>query len=275
MTVSRREFIELLGGLIGGGVLALSEYSRAGAAVRCLAAVACGPTDVGRRVLANVGAFNTTSPERFHFDEGKYGHRLREIERPDWQATNRHLPIAIPAEVRNRPGERSPDALAEVVAYTGFKHPRYVAQPGERASMCNIAAWDWSRALRVHLPHWMGETEMSANMLARWIAAPTAGGAHGEGWQSVNSTVAQLLADRGVPVFALAENPSPGRHGHVALVYPREAEARSMVGVGEPIFATVKSGRGRRSNGIMGLSRAFRWLQPTYYVHRSDFIVHR
>lgn len=274
MTLSRREFIELMGGLIGGGVLALADFSEAEAAVRCLAA-ACGPTDLSVRLLAKLGAFNATSPDRFQFDEGKYGPRLREIERPEWKATNRHLPIAIPSEVRNRPGERSPEALAAVVAYTGFEHPRYVAQPGERASMCNIAAWDWSRGLQVHLPHWMGETEMSANMLARWIAQPGAGGVYGEGWQPVDARAAQLLADRGVPVFALAENPSPGRHGHVALVYPREPEDRALAGAGTPVFATVKSGRGRRSNGIMGLSSAFRWLAPSYYVHRSDFVVHR
>jgi hypothetical protein len=121
----------------------------------------------------------------------------------------------------------------------------------------------------------MGETEMSANMLFRWVSHPQAGGVHGEGWQPVEAITAQLLANRGVPVFALAENPRPNRHGHVAMVYPTFPTVRSARGEAHPHFATVKNGRSRTSNGIKSLRDTFRWMTPTYFVHKSDFIVHR
>jgi hypothetical protein len=139
--------------------------------------------------------------------------------------------------------------------------------------MCNIAAWDWSRALQVHLPHWMGETELSTNMLFRWISHPEAGGVRGEGWQSINATVAQLLANLGIPVFALAQNPNPARRGHVALVYPKDPIVRSWSGDIEPTFASVSNGRRWGSNGIKGLNSTFRRLSPTYFVHKIDFVV--
>jgi hypothetical protein len=233
------------------------------------------PDEEAERILAAAGRFNDLSPGRFVFDENKYSPLKREIAPPDWSATNRHLPIKIAPEVINRPGERSPEALIRVVDYTRFYNPRYVAEPGERVTMCNIAAWDWSRALRVHLPHWMGETEMSANMLFRWVSHPQAGGVYGEGWQPVDALAAQLLANRGVPVFALAENPRPKRHGHVAMVYPNIPATRSQGGEVRPHFATVRNGRSWASNGVKALGDTFRWMAPTYFVHKSDFIVHR
>jgi hypothetical protein len=224
------------------------------------------------KVLEETGYFNSISPKAFMFDENKYSPQKRELDPSEWDRTNRHLPIKIDPTVINRPGERSPQALIRVVAYTPFQNPRYVAARGERATMCNIAAWDWSRALRLHLPHWIGETEMSANMLYRWISHPQAGGVYGEGWQPVKAKPAQLLANRGIPVFALAESLVPGRHGHVAMVYPKNQADQSEAG---PYFATVNNGRSRGGNGIKNLASTFRRLTPTYYVHNHDFIVHR
>jgi hypothetical protein len=200
---------------------------------------------------------------------------MRNLEPSEWNRTNRHLPIKIDPEVVNKPGQRSPQALKRAVAYIPFRSPRYVAAPGERVSLCNIAAWDWSRALQVHLPHWKGDTEMSANMLFRWINHPQAGGVFGEGWQPVEAEAAQLLANRGVPVFALVENTTPGRHGHVALVYPSDTAAQSDVNPADIRFATVTNGRSRRGNGIRSLQDTFRWRTPTYFVHNSDFILNR
>jgi hypothetical protein len=137
--------------------------------------------------------------------------------------------------------------------------------------MCNIAAWDWSRALQVHLPHWIGATEMSANMLFRWISQPQAGGIYGEGWQPIKQKAAQLLANRGIPVFALVENSTPGRHGHVCMVYPSPTKNPDV----EPLFASVSNGRSRGGNGIKSLSNTFRWRSPTYFVHKLDFIVYQ
>ncbi len=225
------------------------------------------------QVLAEIGAFPAPPARPAHFDEGKYAPLKRQLEPSEWTQHNRHLPIKLDPALVNRPGERSPAALEGAVAYTPFNSPRYVSQPGERASMCNIAAWDWSRLLQVHLPHWMGDTEMSANMLFRWISNPQAGGAQGEGWQPLPADAAQFLANRGVPVFALAENPAPGRHGHVALVYPVEPVKLTYRGRVEPYFATVTNGRWGR-NGIKPLSGTFRRFRPTYYVHKSDFVVH-
>jgi hypothetical protein len=227
------------------------------------------------RILGEIGYFNEISPDNFIFNENKYSMLQRELEPSVWSATTRHLPIKIDPEVINRPGERSAEALRQVIAYTGFDNPRYVAARGERVTMCNIAAWDWSRALQVHLPHWIGETETSANMLYRWISHKQAGGIYGEGWQPVNKRGAQLLADRGVPVFALAENTRPGRHGHVALVYPKKSSDGENQRSEELYFASVANGRSRGGNGIKGFGRTFPWLKPTYFVHKHDFIVYQ
>lgn len=227
------------------------------------------------RVLKEIGYFNKISPKYFVFDENKYSPPKRQLEPSEWDSTNRHLPIKIDPSVINKPGERSPQALKQVVEYTQFHSPRYVAAPGERITMCNIAAWDWSRALQLHLPHWIGETEMSANMLFRWISHPQAGGIYGEGWQPVYSNAAQLLANRGIPVFALAENSVPGRHGHVSLVYP---SITTILGNNHDVgllFATINNGRSRNGNGIKNLQNTFRWMKPTYFVHNNDFIVYR
>lgn len=299
MAITRRAFLQFMGCLVGGWTMAVPRPPAIGSMARFLAGwgdlsspapgeqrspalegnpVQGGPGIIsaqeGRRLLAELGRYVESRPETFMFDESKYSPLKREIERSDWNATNRHLPIKLDPQVVNRPGERSPEALKEAVAYTGFYNPRYVALPGERASMCNIAAWDWSRALRVHLPHWIGETEMSANMLFRWISHSRAGGVHGEGWQPVSPTAAQLLANQGIPVFALVENPTPGRHGHVALVYPKTPVVRMSDGEVEPNFASVRNGRGRGGNGVMDLRATFRWLQPSYFVHQADFLVH-
>lgn len=227
------------------------------------------------RVLREIGYFTDISPETLVFDENKYSSPKRQLEPSEWASINRHLPIKIDPNVINKPGERDPQALKRVVEYTQFNTPRYVAAPGERISMCNIAAWDWSRVLRLHLPHWIGETEMSANMLFRWISHPQAGGIYGEGWQPVDSSAAQLLANRGIPVFALAESSVPGRHGHVSLVFPENLVLRTNQQDVGPYFATVTNGRSRGGNGIKNLRDTFRWLTPTYFVHKNDFIVYR
>jgi hypothetical protein len=223
------------------------------------------------RELDKIGRFSEISPRHFVFDENKYSSPKRKLPPAEWSDINRHIPIKIDLEVINKPGERSPAAIKRVVDYTQFNNPRYVAARGERVTMCNIAAWDWSRALQVHLPHWIGETEMSANMLTRWISHPQAGGTYGEGWQPIKARAAQLLANRGVPVFALAENPNPRRHGHVCMVYPSLTNDPAV----EPYFASVANGRSLGGNGIKTLRNTFRWLKPTYFVHKLDFIVHQ
>jgi hypothetical protein len=306
MDLSRREFVKLIGSLVGGWAISLPEGSDLGKIVKTWNALSThtgpnvaddstetyhlnpsrtmnpeneflyrerGPATDSKdlRVLQKVGHFSEISPRYYVFDENKYSSSKRKLAPSEWKSTNRHLPIKIEPSVINKPGERNPEALKRVVEYTQFHNPRYVAAPGERVTMCNIAAWDWSRALQVHLPHWIGETEMSANMLFRWISHPQAGGTYGEGWQPVNARVAQLLANRGIPVFALSENPNPRRHGHVCMVYPSLTDNPDL----EPYFATVANGRTRGGNGIKTLHNTFRWLTPTYFVHKLDFIVYQ
>lgn len=229
----------------------------------------------GLNELEKIGRFSEITPRYYIFDENKYSSPKRKLPPAEWKTTNRHIPIKIDPEVINKPGERSPAAIKQVIDYTQFNNPRYVAASGERVTMCNIAAWDWSRALQLHLPHWIGETEMSANMLFRWISHPQVGGVYGEGWQPVKQNAAQLLANRGIPVFALAENAVPGRHGHVSLVYPNISTLRENNNNVGPLFATVNNGRSRGGNGIKTLQNTFRWMNPTYFVHKNDFIVYR
>ncbi len=300
MNLSRREFIKLMGSLVGGWAIALPGQSN----LRKLVSTHADPTvaddladshpvnlspirdevkeifyrrerlaadskDLGE--LEKIGRFSEISSRYYVFDENKYSSSKRKLPPSEWKATNRHMPIKIDPQVINKPGERSPEAIKRVVEYTQFNTPRYVAARDERVTMCNIAAWDWSRALQVHLPHWIGETEMSANMLFRWVSHPQAGGVYGEGWQPIPARAAQLLANRGVPVFALAENPDPRRHGHVCMVYPSLTNDPAV----EPYFASVANGRSRGGNGIKTLRTTFRWLKPTYFVHKLDFIVHQ
>jgi hypothetical protein len=290
MDLSRREFVKLLGSLVGGLAITLPEGSDLGKITQIWKSLdthvdltfaddpekellyrerGIAPGSAGYHELEKFGRFNEINPRYYVFDENKYSSSKRKLPFAEWSATNRHIPIKIEPDVINKPGERSPQALKRVVEYTQFNNPRYVAAPGERVTMCNIAAWDWSRALQVHLPHWIGETEMSANMLFRWISHPQAGGLYGEGWQPVNARAAQLLANRGVPVFALAENPNPRRHGHVCMVYPSLTNDPAV----EPYFASVANGRSHGGNGIKTLRNTFRWLKPTYFVHKLDFIV--
>ncbi|MFN2212091.1 MAG: hypothetical protein ACK2UE_03385 [Anaerolineales bacterium] len=301
MNLSRKEFLNLAAGLIGGWALTwpkrsgisglaqrISEINEFGERLQRLGSEDLEaydreqdpgtPSRAGTKItepeLEKVGSFPDISSKYFVFDENKYSTPKRKLPRSEWTATNRHLPIKIAPEVVNKPGQRSPQALQRVVEYTQFQTPRYVAAPGERASMCNIAAWDWSRALQLHLPHWIGETEMSANMLFRWVSHPRAGGVFGEGWQPVNAEAARLLANRGIPVFALVENTHPRRHGHVAMVYPKNMVTAGQED-GDLFFATVTNGRSRGGNGIRSLESTFRSLKPTYFVHKFDFIVHQ
>jgi hypothetical protein len=296
MDLSRREFVKLLGSLVGGWAISLPQGTATSTQADHASADATAEnhyinpspaTDPekdllyqkrglangsnGLRELEKVGRFSEITPRYYVFDENKYSSPKRKLDPSEWDETNRHLPIKIDPDVINKPGERSPAAIKQVVDYTQFNNPRYVAAPGERVTMCNIAAWDWSRALQVHLPHWIGETEMSANMLFRWISHPQAGGIYGEGWQPIKAKIAQLLANQGIPVFALAENPNPRRHGHVCMVYPSLTNDPAV----EPYFASVANGRSRGGNGIKTLSNTFRWLTPSYFVHKLDFIVYQ
>ncbi len=286
MGISRREFLNFIGIFAGGyvismpreGILAEIGLDIVGPMVqKCVDPDewSLPHVDPGQRLLQRIGQFSEINPASFVFDENKYTQSKRQIKPDEWAATNRHLPIQFAPEVINKPGERSPEAMRRVIAYTQFDNPRYVAAAGERVTMCNIAAWDWSRALQVHLPHWIGETEMSANMLFRWISNSQAGGIYGEGWQPVNSQAAQFLANRGVPVFALAENPTPRRHGHVCMVYPEALAKQAGVVDGGPYFATVANGRSHGGNGIKNIGSTFRRLNPTYFVHKHDFILYQ
>jgi hypothetical protein len=301
MTLSRRDFLSLAGQLVGGWLLVWSQQSSLQDRAQMLADMGelaerlehlgfedleaydrdRAPASSGRAnarliepELMEIGHFNEISPRAYSFDENKYAPSRRKLAPGEWDRTNRHMPIKIDQEVINKPGERSPEALQRVVEYTRFNTPRYVAAPGERVSMCNIAAWDWSRALQLHLPHWIGETEMSANMLFRWVSHPQAGGVYGEGWQPVGIQAAKLLANHGIPVFALAENPQPGRHGHVAMVYPNK-NLTGSANTDSVYFASVANGRSRGGNGIKKLESTFRWLKPTFFVHKADFILFR
>jgi len=304
MTTSRREFLKLFSSLVGGWALftpmpsilrhtarKLVEMSdlisddspfnvdvidTPGGGVSNPSKSSNTSTSVDdENVLDEFGYINPIAPLGFVFDDNKYSPKKPKIMPSDWDTHNRHLPIYIKQHVINKPGERNPEALKRVVAYTPFNSPRYVAAPGERVTMCNIAAWDWSRALQLHLPHWIGDTEMSANMLFRWISHSQAGGIYGEGWQPVPERAVRPLAQIGIPVFALAENPTPGRHGHVAMAYPKyETYVTSKHDPGI-YLASVNNGRRGSGNGIKHLRDTFKYLSPTFFVHKHDFIVYR
>lgn len=128
----------------------------------------------------------------------------------------RALPLSAPAP-------RTPEQLAAVIDSADVeRHPRY--QPGHGATWCNVALWDWTRALGCEIPHWVGEPphrrELSANGVCLWLRTI---GQH-QGWTRATADEAREHAALGGVSVVVWENPDG--HGHVAIVRPCEKEVR-------------------------------------------------
>jgi len=124
----------------------------------------------------------------------------------------------------NAPGERSPEALVQVLEALGVEtDPRYRAE-GPR-TWCNIANWDATRALGCEVPHWIGldgapakvgmGRELNANGSILWLRAM----GPRYGWRKAPEHLARVLAGEGKPVIVAWENKAGGS-GHVAMLLP-------------------------------------------------------
>ncbi len=143
--------------------------------------------------------------------------------------TNQKPWIPIDAPVQGKPGDRDPRLYEAAINQFGVENnPRYTAyQQGKGDTYCNIFMWDVTRSMGAEIPHWVdaqgnpgvvgqGNRELDANSSINWLQQ------HGpqHGWQAVDATTAQAMANQGHPVVATMHN--PGGIGHVAMVRPGE-----------------------------------------------------
>lgn len=133
--------------------------------------------------------------------------------------TNATIPLDAP--IKNGPGERSPEKLRAVVAqFDVVANPRYKQRDssgdGKRDTFCNIALWDFTRALGCEIDHYDAQgNERNANAVCVWLASPLGAKA---GWSLVDPMIAGSAAARGQPVVVAWANPKG--IGHVALLLP-------------------------------------------------------
>lgn len=144
------------------------------------------------------------------------------------------MPVScwIPSEaaVTNLPGDRSPEALRDVIdQFSVESSARY--QPRNGSTYCNIFLWDVTSALGCEIPHYVdsatgaprsypdvsGAWEMNANATHDWLL--NAGQEYG--WREISEAEAQALANAGQPVVSAWKNTSGGS-GHVQIVCPSE-----------------------------------------------------
>lgn len=108
------------------------------------------------------------------------------------------------------------------------KNPRLIPRDGN--TYCNIALWDFTRALGAEIPHWVdqqgrparpgepGAYELDANGVATWLER--CGGSYG--WWRSTPAGALEAANAGRPAVAVWFN--AGGIGHVAIVRPGLAD---------------------------------------------------
>jgi hypothetical protein len=138
------------------------------------------------------------------------------------------LPVSAP--ICGGAGQRSAPLLERIIAqFQVERNPRYeprdINGDGEEETWCNIALWDWTKALGAEIPHWVSTAgspvapgrgdELTANKTVRWLRD------HGAdyGWRPCKSAdAAAEHASAGRPVVAAWLN--EGGIGHVAIVRP-------------------------------------------------------
>lgn len=136
--------------------------------------------------------------------------------------------IPVTAPITSGPGDRRAPLLDLVIRqFQVAVNPRYRQnQQGAGETYCNIAVWDWTRALCAEIPHWVigdGEIsspgtgrELDANAVAAWLNR--CGPRHG--WTRCTAGEAHGAAMQGRPAVAVWQNPSG--IGHVAIIRPIE-----------------------------------------------------
>ena len=142
---------------------------------------------------------------------------------------------------------RSAADLAAVIDSADVEHhARY--QPGSGETWCNVALWDWTRALGCEIPHWVGEPphrhELNANGVCLWLRTTGAR----EGWTRAGAAEARDHAARGGVAVAVWEDPDG--HGHVAILRPCADEIR-IAQAGSRCLADAPIARGFGSRPVV------------------------
>lgn len=138
-------------------------------------------------------------------------------------------------------GNGTPDMTNKIIEFLNVeKSARYL--PGRGLTYCNIYAHDFARLMGAYIPRvWWTEKaiadkqeiatyggsvlEMNANSLYAWFSKY----GHHFGWREVHSmTEAQLAANDGKCVTAVAANVVSSKSGHIVMIVPETNDIKSV-----------------------------------------------
>jgi hypothetical protein len=181
---------------------------------------------------------------------------------PDLGQIARSLPpeetVYNPAGLANR----SPEAFLQVINHYHVDDPnngRY--RPTDENTFCNFYLWDVTNAFGIGIPHY-GENNdyMTANKTFDYLEARE----NRMNWAHfIDTTVAQELANQGVPVVVAVKNHTGGS-GHVGILFPNhENDGKTHL---------VQAGR---INGIVEVTNETfptdTYSTPEFYVNTQDY----
>lgn len=141
--------------------------------------------------------------------------------------------VDITAPLTGGSAQRSPELLVRIVnQFQVETNARY--RPTAKETFCNIFAADVTRALACPVPHWWNRSELTANVMARWLSKEEG---KANGWSKASDAGEAIgFASRGFPVVAVWEN-REGGPGHIAIVLPSEKAAVEIAQAGRVNFA--------------------------------------
>jgi hypothetical protein len=174
--------------------------------------------------------------------------------------------MPAPLHLASSDDMRSPDALRQTLAQFDLTDPRYLPGtfgcPGTR---CNVALWDYSRAMSASIPHWIDTCgremppdvhkyrELSAAGQIGWLRVF----GEEEGWFPCSPKQARVMANMGRPVVAGWVNPLEGKPSHVAMLLPTPDDES------EPRIAQA----GAANLFDVPLPRGFGPFKPEFWAH--------
>lgn len=160
----------------------------------------------------------------------------------------------IDPPLRFGPADRKPEHIVTVVTQSGvatsLRYRPFKLPNGRWRTWCNIAAWDWSRALGCEIPHWLRRTtpktlpdgrttmwdELDGIGIVDWLR--NEGPKHG--WRKVTEAEAVRRVNAGFPTFVVWRPVSPkgaGMAGHIAMFVPDKSGRTRIAQAGLGCFA--------------------------------------
>lgn len=137
--------------------------------------------------------------------------------------------LPYPVELWGTEAKRNAKVYNDVVRQFRVKtnaryQPGVRRQDGQRLTFCNIFLWDFTRAMKCEIPHWVSPEggiapvgkgkELTANGVVTWLHE------HGKdwGWEPCSEASARSKTLMGIPCVAVWQNHTS--IGHVAVVVP-------------------------------------------------------